>query len=55
VLEAAIWDTPLDYWIASDLSGLSPDDRSKLTFTRDPIISASRRTGELYKKVLRER
>jgi len=34
VLEAAIWDTPLDYWIASDLSGLSPDDRSKLTVTR---------------------
>jgi hypothetical protein len=34
VLEAAIWDTPLDYWIASDLNGLSPDDRSKLTVTR---------------------
>jgi hypothetical protein len=34
VLEAALWDTPLDYWIASDLSGLSPDDRSKLTVTR---------------------
>lgn len=35
VLEAAIWGTPLDYWIASDLGGLSllPDDRSKLTFT----------------------
>jgi hypothetical protein len=35
VLEAAIWDTPLDYWIASDLSGLSSDERSKLTFTRN--------------------
>ncbi|HOS66257.1 MAG TPA: hypothetical protein PK251_16085 [Candidatus Latescibacteria bacterium] len=38
VLEAAIWDTPLDYWIASTNNGLTVADRvgQKLTFTRSP-------------------
>jgi len=35
VLEAAIWDTPLDYWIASTNNGLAAAERKDLTFTRD--------------------
>ncbi len=35
VLEAAIWDTPLDYWVASTNNGLSEVQRKVLTFTRD--------------------
>ena len=34
VLEAALWDTPLDYWIASTNNGLSAAQRKNLTFTR---------------------
>jgi len=38
VLEAAIWDTPLDYWVASPDNGLTVEDRvtKNLTFTRHP-------------------
>ncbi len=35
VLEAAIWGTPLDYWIASTNNGLTEVQRKDLTFTRD--------------------
>jgi hypothetical protein len=36
VLEAAIWDTPLDYWVASTNNSLTAAQRKDLTFTRHP-------------------
>ncbi len=35
VLEAAIWDTPVDYWVASTNNGLTAMQRRNLTFTRN--------------------